>query len=245
MGAMARTRPGRRVRRTRRTVSLRSLRLISPWSPAPDRWMRGHARRSLPPAPGRSGLARLSPRSRFGRHRCSRSPSSPSIRSPRGGSSSGSDPGWFEPEHLAYGFPFADTPARFDEFERQLAEIVRPVDGCRRRLAEARAATAPADHRRRQSDAADRSRRDPFRRRVQHSRSDARRGTPTLQGCARGAAEAGREPLTFSIMIGCAVGRDESRGKGPTSRVAGHDRPRPQATARRHGRAGDRSVEPI
>ena len=37
----------------------------------------------------------------------------------------GIGPGWFEPEHIAYRFPFADTPARFDEFERQLAEVVR------------------------------------------------------------------------------------------------------------------------
>src|ERR1017187_7612127 len=33
--------------------------------------------------------------------------------------------GWFEPEHEAYRFPFMSTAGRFDEPERQLAEITR------------------------------------------------------------------------------------------------------------------------
>jgi alkanesulfonate monooxygenase SsuD/methylene tetrahydromethanopterin reductase-like flavin-dependent oxidoreductase (luciferase family) len=33
--------------------------------------------------------------------------------------------GWFEPEHRAYGFPFATAAARLDELDRQLAELHR------------------------------------------------------------------------------------------------------------------------
>lgn len=125
----------------------------------------------------------------------------------------GVGPGWFEPEHVAHDFPFADTPTRFDEFERQLAEVVRqwtdaddvwpkPVQrprppiivGGRAMPRTVRAAIRFADE----------------YNTVVPTLDEARRRCEVVTAAA---TEAGREPLTFSIMIGCAVGRDESEAK--------------------------------
>lgn len=125
----------------------------------------------------------------------------------------GIGPGWFEPEHVASGFPFLDTLGRFDEFERQLAEIVRqwsdaddvwpkPVQkpwppiiiGGQAKPRTVRAAIRFADE----------------YNTVIPTLEEAQQRCRILREAARGA---GREPLAFSMMIGCAVGRDEAEAQ--------------------------------
>jgi alkanesulfonate monooxygenase SsuD/methylene tetrahydromethanopterin reductase-like flavin-dependent oxidoreductase (luciferase family) len=115
--------------------------------------------------------------------------------------------GWFEAEHITYGFDFKTTRERLDELDRQLTEIVRqwttaddiwpkPVQqprppiivGGRARPRTVRAAVAHADE----------------YNTVFPSVEEARERKRVLDDAAR---EAGREPLRYSIMIGCLVGR--------------------------------------
>jgi alkanesulfonate monooxygenase SsuD/methylene tetrahydromethanopterin reductase-like flavin-dependent oxidoreductase (luciferase family) len=121
--------------------------------------------------------------------------------------------GWLESEHTIYGFPFDDAPRRFDEFERQLEEIERqwtraedvwpkPVQrprppiivGGRAKPRSVRAAVAFADE----------------YNTVTPSVEEARERREIVQ---RAADRARRPPLVFSMMIGCAVGRDESEAR--------------------------------
>jgi len=116
--------------------------------------------------------------------------------------------GWYEPEHETYGFPFLTTRGRLDELDRQLAEITRqwtaapdvwpkPVQqprppiivGGRAAPRTVRAAVAFADE----------------YNTVFPTVDDARQRKATLDEAA---AAAGREPLRFSMMIGCVAGRD-------------------------------------
>jgi alkanesulfonate monooxygenase SsuD/methylene tetrahydromethanopterin reductase-like flavin-dependent oxidoreductase (luciferase family) len=117
--------------------------------------------------------------------------------------------GWFEPDHDAYGFPFGTVGERMSEFERQLEEINRqwtsaddvwpkPVQkprppiivGGGAKPRSVRAAVAFAD--------------------------EYNTVVPTLEQarerCAivrEAAVAAGREPLRFSMMTTCVLGRDE------------------------------------
>jgi alkanesulfonate monooxygenase SsuD/methylene tetrahydromethanopterin reductase-like flavin-dependent oxidoreductase (luciferase family) len=118
--------------------------------------------------------------------------------------------GWYEAEHEAYGFPFPPVRDRMDELDRQLAEIVRqwteaddvwpkPVQrphpnlivggGAKPRTV--RAAVRWANEYNTVFPTLDEAR--ERRRRVDEA-----------------AREAGREPLTFSMMASCVVGRDET-----------------------------------
>jgi alkanesulfonate monooxygenase SsuD/methylene tetrahydromethanopterin reductase-like flavin-dependent oxidoreductase (luciferase family) len=116
--------------------------------------------------------------------------------------------GWYEAEHDTYGFDFRTTRERLDELDRQLAEIVRqwteapdvepkPVQqprpwiivGGRAKPRTVRAAIAHADE----------------YNTVFPTLDDARERKAILDDAAR---DAGREPLTFSMMTGCVVGRD-------------------------------------
>jgi alkanesulfonate monooxygenase SsuD/methylene tetrahydromethanopterin reductase-like flavin-dependent oxidoreductase (luciferase family) len=116
--------------------------------------------------------------------------------------------GWYEAEHDTYGFPFPPTRQRFDELERQLGEIHRqwaddsaawpkPLQRPRPRIivggsARPRGvglAVRYADEYNTTFASVDEAR--ERRRAVDHAARDA-----------------GREPLTFSIMTGCVVGRD-------------------------------------
>jgi alkanesulfonate monooxygenase SsuD/methylene tetrahydromethanopterin reductase-like flavin-dependent oxidoreductase (luciferase family) len=118
--------------------------------------------------------------------------------------------GWFEAEHETYGFDFMTTRARLDELDRQLEEIVRqwttaedvwpkPVQqprppiivGGSARPRTVRAAVRWADE----------------YNTVFPTVAEAGERKQVLDAAAR---EAGREPLRYSMMIGCAVGRDRA-----------------------------------
>jgi alkanesulfonate monooxygenase SsuD/methylene tetrahydromethanopterin reductase-like flavin-dependent oxidoreductase (luciferase family) len=117
--------------------------------------------------------------------------------------------GWFEAEHDAYGFTFPSTKERLDELDRQLEELTRqwtrapdiwprPVQqprppiivGGSAKPRTVRAAVRFADE----------------YNTVFASVDEARERKRILDEAAR---EAGRDPLRFSLMIGCVVGRDE------------------------------------
>jgi alkanesulfonate monooxygenase SsuD/methylene tetrahydromethanopterin reductase-like flavin-dependent oxidoreductase (luciferase family) len=118
--------------------------------------------------------------------------------------------GWFEAEHDSYHFPFLTSRKRLDELDRQLAEITRqwtdapdvwpkPVQrphppiivggGAKPRTV--RAAVQFADE----------------YNTTFPSVVEAAERRRILDEAAR---EAGREPLRFSMMIGCLVGRDQA-----------------------------------
>ena len=116
--------------------------------------------------------------------------------------------GWYEAEHDAYGFRFGTARERMDELDRQLAEIVRqwtdaddvwpkPLQRPRPRLivggaAKPRTVRAAV----RFADEYNTTFATPEECRERRARVD------------QAAGEAGREPLTFSLMTGCVVGRD-------------------------------------
>ncbi len=117
--------------------------------------------------------------------------------------------GWFQSEHEAYGFRFGTARERLDELDRQLAELHRqwgdaaeiwpkPLQQPRPRIIvggsakprTVRAAVRFADE----------------YNTVFPSLEEAEQRKRTVDEAARAA---GREPLVFSIMLGCVVGRDD------------------------------------
>jgi alkanesulfonate monooxygenase SsuD/methylene tetrahydromethanopterin reductase-like flavin-dependent oxidoreductase (luciferase family) len=136
--------------------------------------------------------------------------------------------GWFEREHDAYGFPFLTTRARLDELDRQLGEITRqwteaddiwpkPVQqphppiivGGTAKPRTVRAAVRFAHE----------------YNTVFPTLDEARERKRILDAAAR---EASREPLVYSMMIGCLVGRDEEdfeRRRGRFESVIGGNVP--------------------
>ncbi len=117
--------------------------------------------------------------------------------------------GWFESEHLAYGFPFLTARERVDELDRQLAEITRQwleadevwpkpaqlprppiIVGGSARPRTVRAAVRFADEYN-----------TPLA-----SLEESRERCRILEEAA---SAAGRGRLTFSVMAGCVVGSDE------------------------------------
>jgi alkanesulfonate monooxygenase SsuD/methylene tetrahydromethanopterin reductase-like flavin-dependent oxidoreductase (luciferase family) len=136
--------------------------------------------------------------------------------------------GWYEAEHEAYGFDFPPLKDRMDELDRQLAEVIRqwteapeiqpkPVQkprppiivGGTAKPRTVRAAVRFADE----------------YNTVWPTVDEARERKQRLDDAAR---EAGREPLRFSIMTGCVVGRDQGELKTRLvdyKRLTGSDTP--------------------
>jgi alkanesulfonate monooxygenase SsuD/methylene tetrahydromethanopterin reductase-like flavin-dependent oxidoreductase (luciferase family) len=118
--------------------------------------------------------------------------------------------GWYESEHEAYGFDFPPLKERMNELDRQLAEVTRqwteapeiqpkPVQQPRPPIivggtAKPRTVRAAVRHA------------DEYNT-VWPTVDEARERKQRLDEAAR---EAGREPLRFSIMTGCVVGRDQA-----------------------------------
>ncbi len=136
--------------------------------------------------------------------------------------------GWFEGEHDTYGFAFPPLRERLDELDRQLAEIVRHwteapeiqpkplqvprppiIIGGTAKPRTVRAAVAHADE----------------YNTVWPTIDEARERKRLVDDAA---AAAGRQPLRFSMMTGCIVGRD--RGEvdvrlAQFKALTGNDRP--------------------
>lgn len=127
--------------------------------------------------------------------------------------------GWYEEEHETYGFPFPSVPERLDELELQLAELGRqwteagdvwpkPVQkprppiivGGRAKPRSVRAAVRFADE----------------YNTVFPTLEEARERQRAVAEASRAA---GREPLRFSIMIACVVGRDEQEVRDRLKRL--------------------------
>jgi alkanesulfonate monooxygenase SsuD/methylene tetrahydromethanopterin reductase-like flavin-dependent oxidoreductase (luciferase family) len=121
--------------------------------------------------------------------------------------------GWYEAEHETYGLAFPPTRERLDELDRQLAEVVRQwtdapdiqpkplqqprppiIVGGGAKPRTVRAAVAHADE----------------YNTVWPTVEQARERKQILDDAARAA---GRDPLRFSMMIGCVVGRDQGELK--------------------------------
>jgi alkanesulfonate monooxygenase SsuD/methylene tetrahydromethanopterin reductase-like flavin-dependent oxidoreductase (luciferase family) len=134
--------------------------------------------------------------------------------------------GWYEAEHVTYGFDFKTTRERLDELDRQLEEIHRqwttaddilpkPVQephppiivGGSARPRTVRAAVRWADE----------------YNTVFPTVDEARERKQALDEAARAA---GRDPLRYSMMIGCVVGRTEDDVE---SRLARNPNPPPIA----------------
>jgi alkanesulfonate monooxygenase SsuD/methylene tetrahydromethanopterin reductase-like flavin-dependent oxidoreductase (luciferase family) len=116
--------------------------------------------------------------------------------------------GWYEAEHNTYGFPFDRMGARLDELERQLAEITRQWtqadDVQPRPVQQPRPPILVGGRARPRTVAAAVRFADEYNT-VFPSVEEARTRARLVADAARAA---GREPLRFSMMIGCVAGRD-------------------------------------
>ena len=118
--------------------------------------------------------------------------------------------GWFEEEHDTYGFPFPPMRERLDELDRQLAEINRQWTEA------ADVEPKPVQQPRPRIIVGGRAKPRTVRAAVRYA-DEYNTVFPTLEEArdrrrivAEAAEAAGRPPLTFSMMIGCIVGRDET-----------------------------------
>ena len=237
---MARPRARRRGGGPRRALPFRPLPVDSSAATQPARSTRGRRSPRSPRARSGSASERWSRRSTF-RPVSVLAKSVVTVDHISGGRVElGIGAGWFEPDHDAYGFPFGTVGERMTELERQLAGDQPPVDDGDRRVAEAGAEAATADHRRRQRQAAQRPRRRPLRRRVQHGRPDARRGARAPPGRRR--SRRGGRARAAALLDDDDLRRRPRRQRGPrpasgVGRLVDLDQ---HAAARRHRRAGRR-----
>src|SRR6476646_10179422 len=116
--------------------------------------------------------------------------------------------GWYQAEHETYGFPFPSTRERFDELERQLGEI-------HRQWAEGRDAWPKPLQQPRPPIIVGGSAKPRgvglavrFADEYNTTFATLDQARERRRALDRAAQDAGREPLTFSIMTGCIVGRD-------------------------------------
>jgi len=124
--------------------------------------------------------------------------------------------GWFEAEHRSYGFPFGTQRDRLDELDRQLDEIVRQwteAEDVRPRPVQRPHPPIIVGGKARPRTVAAAVRHAGEYNTTFPSVDEARERAQVVAAAARAA---GREPLRFSMMIGCAVGRDgaEVRERG-------------------------------
>ena len=141
--------------------------------------------------------------------------------------------GWYELEHDTYGFPFGTARDRVDELERQLAEITRQwteSDEIRPKpLQEPRPRIIVGGRAKPRTVALAVRFADEYNT-VSPTVDEARERARVVAGAAR---EAGREPLRFSMMIGCVVGRSAAEVDDRVGRIenvtARHAEPPPIA----------------
>jgi alkanesulfonate monooxygenase SsuD/methylene tetrahydromethanopterin reductase-like flavin-dependent oxidoreductase (luciferase family) len=116
--------------------------------------------------------------------------------------------GWYELEHETYGFPFRTARERVDELARQLAEITRQWteadDVCPAPLQRPRPPIVVGGRAKPRTVALAVRFADEYNT-VSPTVDEARERRRAVDDAARAA---GREPLRFSMMTGCVVGRD-------------------------------------
>jgi alkanesulfonate monooxygenase SsuD/methylene tetrahydromethanopterin reductase-like flavin-dependent oxidoreductase (luciferase family) len=129
--------------------------------------------------------------------------------------------GWYEAEHETYGFPFLTTRERLDELDRQLAEITRQWteadDVWPKPVQQPRPPIIVGGRAKPRTVAAAIRFADEYNT-VFPTVEDARERKRVLDDAAR---EAGRDPLRYSMMIGCAVGRNEAELNERLGRLPG------------------------
>jgi alkanesulfonate monooxygenase SsuD/methylene tetrahydromethanopterin reductase-like flavin-dependent oxidoreductase (luciferase family) len=121
--------------------------------------------------------------------------------------------GWYEAEHETYGFPFGTARDRLDELDRQLLEITRQwteADDVRPRPVQRPRPPLIVGGRAKPRTVAAAVRFADEYNTVFPTLDEARERARILADAAR---EAGRAPLRFSMMIGCAVGRDRAEAE--------------------------------
>ena len=118
--------------------------------------------------------------------------------------------GWYEAEHESYGFRFGTQRERLDELDRQLEEITRQwtdADDVRPRpLQQPRPPIIVGGRAKPRTVAAAIRHADEYNTTFP-SVDEARERATVVADAARAA---GRAPLRFSMMTGCAVGRDDA-----------------------------------
>jgi F420-dependent oxidoreductase-like protein len=140
--------------------------------------------------------------------------------------------GWHELEHRTYGFPFHDLATRFDVFEEQLEIIHRQMTeerfdhrGEHYQLTDCQARPKPLQSPRVPIVLGGKA--GPRAARLAARYADEYNTTFPTVGAVRerkanidtACADAGREPITFSIMTGCLIGRDEAEVRERAGRL--------------------------
>jgi F420-dependent oxidoreductase-like protein len=129
--------------------------------------------------------------------------------------------GWHELEHRTYGFPFHDVGTRFDVLEEQLEIVVRQLtqerfdfDGRHYTLTDCEARPKPVQERLPVivgGNAGPRSAAIAARWADEYNTvfPSVDQARERREAVVRACDEAGRDPLTFSMMIGCVIGEDD------------------------------------